>query len=412
MTEETLTHPLTAIPEKGFSTRCVHAGAARSKPYHALIEPIVQTSTFMFDDTDDVIAYQEARKKGTGTRIEYGRYGNPTVEAAERRVAELEHADGAIMFSSGMAAVTTALLTLLPGGSHLVMTDDCYRRTRQFCREFLGRLGVACTVVPMGDYAALEAAIRPETRLLVSETPTNPYLRVLDVEQFAEIARRRGVLSLVDATFATPVNQRPLDWGVDLVVHSGTKYLGGHNDLLAGFVAGSRDLLATLREGVNILGSVPDPQNAFLLVRGLKTLALRVGHQNRSGQLVAEFLERHPAVERVWYPGLASHPEHQVAARQMAGFGGVVSFNVKGDFDSTRFFLDALQIPYISPSLGGPESLVVQPALNTYYDLSAAQRREIGIEDNLVRLALGLEDPADLIADLDQALVRTVLCGQ
>lgn len=410
MFEEPLTHSLTAVLDQGLSTRCVHAGATRSKPYHALVEPIVQTSTFMFDDTADVIAYQEARMKGTGTRVEYGRYGNPTVEAAEKRLAGLEHADGSIMFSSGMTAVTTALLTLLPGGSHLVMTDDCYRRTRQFCREFLSRLGVTCTVVPMGDYDALEAAICPETRLLVSETPTNPYLRVLDVERFAEIARRRGVLSLVDATFATPINLRPLDFGVDLVVHSGTKYLGGHHDLLAGFVAGSRDLLATLREGVNILGGVPDPQNAFLLIRGLKTLALRVGHQNRSGQQVAEFLQKHPAVDRVWYPGLASHPEHEVASRQMAGFGGVVSFNVKGDFDSTRFFLDALQIPFISPSLGGPESLVVQPALNSYYDFTPEQRRKIGIEDNLVRLAVGLEDPADLIADLDQALVRTVLC--
>lgn len=392
-------------PQPGPSTRAVHAGTTRSKPYHALIEPIVQTATYTFENSADVCAFQEAHKLGQANgRQEYGRYGNPTVAAAEARLAALEGAQGAIMFASGMAAETSVLLALLSSGDHLIITDDCYRRTRQFIQEFLPRFGVTFSVAAMGDYAALEAAIQPNTRLLVSETPTNPYLRVLDVECFAAIARRHGLLSLVDSTFATPLNLRPLEWGVDLVIHSGTKYLGGHNDLLCGFVAGSAELIARLRDTAGIIGAIPDPQNAYLLLRGLKTLSLRVAHTNRSGQRVAEYLEQHLGVETVWYPGLPSHPDYEVAARQMDGFGGVVSFTIRGDVDTTSRFIDSLQIPYISPSLGGTESLVIQPALMSYYDYTPAQRLQLGIRDNLVRLALGLEDADDMIADLEQAL--------
>ena len=394
------------------ATRAVHAGERRQHSNHALVDPIYQTATYTFRDTADVCDFQQAHKDGhPGDRLEYGRYGNPTVAAAEERLAALEGAETAIQFSSGMSAITTALLGLCTttptaAGCHLVMTDDCYRRTRQFCVEFLSRLNVTTTVVPLGDYAALEAAIRPETRLLVSETPTNPYLRILDVERFAEIARRRGVISLVDSTFATPINLRPLEWGVDIVTHSATKYLGGHNDLLAGFLAGSRTLLQPLRDLGGVLGGVSDPNTAYLLIRGLKTLALRVEHQNRAGQQVAEYLEGHPAIERVWYPGLESHPQHRTAAAQMSGFGGVVSFQVSGGLEAASRFIDALHIPFISPSLGGAESLVIQPALMSYYDYTPEQRHKLGIADNLVRFALGLEDPADLIADIEQALAQ------
>jgi cystathionine gamma-synthase len=389
----------------GPSTRCVHAGSRREKPYHALIEPIVQTATYTFENSADVCEFQEAHGRGEAHgRQEYGRYGNPTVAAAEAKLAALEGAAGAIMLASGMAAETSVLLSLLSSGDHLVITDDCYRRTRQFVQEFLPRYGVSHTVVPLGDYAALERAIQPNTRLLVSETPTNPYLRVLDVERFAAIAQADGLVSVVDSTFATPINLRPLEWGVDLVIHSGTKYLGGHNDLLCGFVAGGAKLIDSLRQSIGVIGAIPDPQNAYLLLRGLKTLSLRVAHQNRSGQLVAEYLESRPEIETVWYPGLSSHPDYDVAVRQMEGFGGVVSFCVRGDVDTTSHFIDSLQIPYISPSLGGTESLVIQLALMSYYDYTTEQRRAVGIRDNLVRLALGLEDAADLIADLGQAL--------
>lgn len=402
--EEGLSREKPPTSERGPSTQAVHGGK-KPNPYHSLIEPVLQTATYTFEDTADLCSFMEARMWGqAGDRTEYGRYGNPTVAAAEARLAALEGAGDAVLFSSGMAAITTVLLAMLPTGAHLVITDDCYRRTRQFCATFLKRLGITCSVVPMGDYGALEKAIRPETRLLVSESPTNPYLRVLDLETLAGIARRHRVKTLVDATFATPFNVRPLEWGIDLVVHSATKYLAGHNDLLAGVVAGEAGLVASLRDALGVMGAISDPHNASLLVRGLKTLGLRIERQNQSGQAVAEFLEAHPAVERVWYPGLKSHPDHVVAADQMKGFGGVVSFTVRGDLEAASRVVDALQIPQLATSLGGPESLVSQPALMAHYDLSSEERRALGIRDNLIRLALGIEDTQDLIDDLEQAL--------
>jgi cystathionine gamma-synthase len=388
----------------GPSTQSVHAGR-KSNPYNAIADPVVQTATYTFENTAELCDFMEAKLWHLeGKQAEYGRYGNPTVSAAEARLAALEGAEDALLFSTGMAAITTVLLALLSKDSHVVITDDCYRQTRVFCQTFLKRYGIQCSLVPMGDYEALEQAIRPETRLILSESPTNPYLRVLDLERLGDIARRHKVKTLVDATFATPLNVRPIEWGVDLVVHSATKYLAGHNDLLAGVVAGERDQIIALRESLGVMGGISDPHNAGLLQRGLKTLGLRVERQNKNAEIVAEFLEAHCSVERVWYPGLASHPDHAVAATQMKGFGGVVSFTVRGDLKTTSRFIDALQIPLISPSLGGVESLVTQPALMSFYDLSTEERLKIGIRDNLVRLALGIEDVEDLIADLDQAL--------
>jgi cystathionine gamma-synthase len=367
--------------------------------------PIFQTATYTFEDTADLCAFMQARMWGLdGERTEYGRYGNPTVDAVEAKIAALEAGEAAALFASGMAAVTTSLLALLSAGNHLVITDDSYRRTRQFCLTFLKRLGITCTVTPAGDLAGLEAAIQPNTRLIVSESPTNPYLRVLDLEGLVEIARRHGVKTLIDSTFATPLNQRPLEFGVDLVLHSGTKYFSGHNDLLAGAVVGSQSLIALIRQSLWVLGAVIDPHSAYLLQRGLKTLALRVRRQNASAQVIAEFLEEHPRVRRVWYPGLASHPDHPVARRQMKGFGGVVSFEVEGDLEAASRLIDSVAIPIIAPSLGGVETLIEQPALMSYFELSSHERLELGIKDNLVRLSIGVEDPEDLLADLAQAL--------
>ncbi len=389
----------------GPSTRSVHAGSRRPYPFDAITMPVVQAATYTFKDTADLRAFMEARMWGTASgRTEYGRYGNPTVSEVEARLAALEGSRDALLFSSGMAAITTVLLAMLPTGAHVVITDDCYRRTRQFCVTFLKRLGIDCSIVPMGDYEALESSIRPRTRLLISESPTNPYLRVMDLERLGQIARTHRVKTLIDTTFATPLNVRPLEWGIDLVVHSATKYLAGHNDLLAGVITGKPSLVAALRDALGVMGAVPDPQNAALLLRGLKTLGLRVARQNQNGQTIAEFLESHPAVEQVWYPGLPSHPDHALAARQMNGFGGVVSFTVRGDLERTSRVIDALEIPLIAASLGGVESLVEQPALMSYYELSSEERAEIGIRDNLVRLSLGVEDPDDLILDLDRAL--------
>jgi cystathionine gamma-synthase len=389
----------------GFSTRAVHAGETRAKPYHALTTPIVQTSTFTFANTGDLVDFMEARLWGDETeRTEYGRYGNPTLAAVERKLADLDSGEAALLFSSGMAAVTTTLLTLLSAGSHVLMTDDCYRRTRQFITQFLNRYGVEATQVPVGDYEALEAAIRPNTRVILSESPTNPYLRVIDVPRLVEIARRHGLKTIIDSTFATPINQRPLEFGVDLVVHSATKYLGGHNDLLAGVVIGSEYMVAGLRETQGMVGAICDPNTAYLLLRGLKTLDLRVARQNDTGLKVARFLERHPVVRRVYYPGLSSHPDYAIAREQMNGFGGVVSFELNADLETTGRFVDALQIPYIGPSLGGVESLVGQVALVSYYELSSEERAEIGISDTLVRYAVGVENVDDLITDLARAL--------
>ncbi len=395
----------TRTREWGPSTNCVHANRMEN-PYHAVAQPIVQSATYSFKDSADLRQFMEARLWGDNVeaRVEYGRYGNPTVTAAEQRLAGLEGAGDAILFSSGMAAVTTVLLAMLPAGSHVVITNDCYRRTREFCNTFLPRLGIQTAVVPVSDYRAMDAAIQDNTRLLVSESPTNPYLRVLDLERFAAIARKHNVKSLVDSTFATPCNVRPLDYGIDLAVHSATKYLGGHNDLLAGVVAGEAGLIKSLRDILNVMGAISDPHNAGLLLRGLKTLALRIERQNQSGLAGAQYLEDHPMIERVWYPGLASHPDHEVAKQQMKGFGGVVSFNFKGDLEETARLVDALRIPQIAPSLGGVETLVEQTAMISYYEYSSEERLKVGIGDNLVRLSLGIEDTVDLIADLEQAL--------
>jgi cystathionine gamma-synthase len=390
-----------------FSTAAVHAGSRRRKPYHALTMPIVQTSVFTFEDTADMVAYQtDAIRQTVSEREEYGRYGNPTQYAAERKLAQLDGGETALLFSTGMGAITTTLLTLLSTGDHMIMTGDCYRRTRQFCESFLGRFGVELTVVAPGDYGAMEGAIRDTTKVLFSESPTNPYLRVLDLPRVVDLCKRDGLLLIVDSTLATPYNQRPLEFGADLVTHSATKYLGGHNDLLAGVVVGSQGLLRQIKHSRGVMGGIVDPNTCYLLLRGLKTLGLRMERYNQTGMEVAEFLQGHPRARRVFYPGLASHPDHLIAGQQMAGFGGMVSFEVEGDLDSASEVVDALRIPYIGPSFGGPESLVEQPALQAYFELTTEQRLAVGIRDELIRYSLGLEDSSDLIADLEQALAR------
>jgi cystathionine gamma-synthase len=391
---------------QGASTRAVHGGERRAKAFNSLTEPVVQTATYTFRNTQDLIDFMERKTWGDGDdREEYGRYGNPTVAAVERKLAALDGGDDAVLYASGMNAVTSVLLTILPAGAHIVMTDDCYRRTRQFCLTFLKRFGIETTVVPMGDYAAMEAAIIPKkTRIIISESPTNPYLRVADLERVADLGKRYKVLTFIDSTFATPINQRPLEWGIDLVMHSATKYLSGHNDILAGVVIGRGDRIKALRDSRGVLGGVADPHAAYLLDRGIKTLGVRMGQQNANAFAVAQYLESHPAIDRVWYPGLPSHPDHAVAADQMVGFGGVVTFEVKGDLKITSDFIDRLHIPFIAPSLGGVESLIEQPALMSYYEKTTEERLELGMKDNLVRFAVGIEDTDDLLNDLEQAL--------
>jgi cystathionine gamma-synthase len=386
----------------GDSTRAVHGGERASPASDAVPTPIFQTSTFWFRDSAELRDYQEGRRP----RDEYGRYGNPTWRAVERKLCELEGAEQAVLFASGMCAATTLFLAQLPRGSHLIVTSDCYRRTRQFIQQYLVKLDVETTVIDPADTKQLADAIRDGTRLFFTESPTNPYLRVIDVAEAARVAHARGVEVVIDSTFASPVNHRALADGADYVIHSATKYLGGHNDLLCGVVLGTGERMAKVREAAGVLGGVPDAHAAWLLLRGLKTLALRMQRHNENGMAVARFLEAHPRVRRVWYPGLESHPDFAVAKRTLSGFGGVVTFEVDADLEGAMRFVDACRIPYIAPSLGGVESLVEMPVLMSFWDVDPTVRRGLGITDSLVRLSCGIEDAADLIADLEQALAR------
>jgi cystathionine gamma-synthase len=382
------------------STRSVHAGERGHQPADSITIPIFQTSTYWFKDSAELQAYQEGRL----ARDEYGRYGNPTWRAVERKLADLEGAEDAVLFASGMCALTTTMLALLNRGDHLIITSDCYRRTRQFCAEYLTKMDIRTTVLQPGNLVELRDGICDNTRIFFTELPTNPYLRVIDLPEAVRISHDRGVIVIVDSTLATPINHRPLEYDADLVLHSATKYLGGHNDLLAGAVAGPGTIIQALRKAVGVLGGVTTSHNAYLLLRGMKTLSLRMARHSDNAMRVAKMLEIHPRVRRVFYPGLASHPDHEAASRLMKGFGGLVSFEVDGDFEATVRFVDRCRIPYLAPSLGGVESLIEMPVLMSYWDTPKPERERFGITDSLVRLACGIEDPDDLIADLNQAL--------
>ncbi|MHC4617581.1 MAG: trans-sulfuration enzyme family protein [Planctomycetota bacterium] len=382
------------------STRAVHAGEPRKKYADSLTTPIIQTSTYTFRNSK---AIEDYTKKGK-EHFEYGRYGNPTAKIAEARLADLEGAEDCVVFSSGMSAITTTILALVKSGDHIVITDDSYKKTLEFCKSYLKQFNIECTIVPFGDYEILENAIKSNTRFIFSESPTNPYLNIFDLVKIKKIADRHKVLTLIDSTFSTPVNQRPIEFGMDLVLQSATKYLGGHNDILAGAVLGKRDLIDTIRSLHKSMGGTIDPHCCYLLLRGLKTFPLRVQRQNESALKIARFLEGHPRIKKVYYPFLESHRHYKVAKQQMAGGGGVVTFDIKGNVNTAKRFLDALKLCYIGPSLGGVETLITHPALVSYYDYSRKDRYELGITDTLFRLAAGVEDVEDIIEDLDRAL--------
>jgi cystathionine gamma-synthase len=387
--------------EPGTSTLAVHAGESRQKAVHSITDPIVCASTYTFTSTQAVIEYIEQKQD----REEYGRYGNPGEKVVERKLAALEGGEEAILYASGMAAIVGLLMTKLNAGDEVVFFDECYHRSREFCSKHLSRFGVVTRQVKACDYAAMAAAINPRTKLLVSESPTNPHLSVVDLEQFAHLGRQHRVETLIDATLATPYNAQPLQYGVDYVLHSATKYLGGHNDLLAGVIIGSREKLEPVRKLRGIMGAINSPHNIYLLERGLKTFELRMQRHNANGQAVAEFLASHPRVERVYYPGLKSHPYYDVARRQMRGFGGLVTFIVRGaNWKQTAAVVDAAKLARIAPSLGGVESLIEQPLVMSYYEVPVEDRQRFGIPDNMIRLSCGIENTEDLIEDLRQAL--------
>lgn len=387
----------------GFSTQAVHAGEDRQKPGHAITDAIFCAATYTFADTEEAIRFVAEKQP----REEYARYGNPSEKVAERKLAALEGGQAGLLYSSGMSAVAGLFLAKLRAGDEVVLFDECYHRTRELLRKHLGKFGVVTHLVPACDYDAMEAAVNANTRLLLSESPTNPHLSVVDIERFVAIGRRHAVETVIDSTLATPYNLRPLEYGVDYVVHSLTKYLAGHNDMLGGSVVGSEEKIEPLRKLRGVFGMVNSPHNVYLLLRGLKTFELRMNRHNENGLALAEFLESHPRVEKVYYPGLRSHRDHEVARRTMRGFGGLVTFLVKdADQRRTADVVDAVRIPRIGPSLGGVESLIEQPIVMSYHDFTMEQRRAIGIPDNMIRVACGIENPEDLIADFRQALDR------
>ncbi len=390
----------------GWATTAIHGPGRRPKAHHAVSTPIVQTSNYYFDSLADVREFMAAKSEGRIIReAEYGRYGNPTQEETERKLAALEGADRAVLFSSGMSAVLVTLMTYLRRNEHVLFTSDCYRQTRDFATKVLQRLGVPYSFAePAAD--AIEAAVRPDTKIIFTESPTNPYLRCVDIPKIVEIAKRHGCITVIDSTLATPYNIRPLEMGIDIVVQSATKYFGGHNDLLAGVAMGSKAVMDEVFAMNKMFGATPDPLTCFLLERGLKTFAMRMEVHNRNGLAVARALEAHPKIERVWYPGLPSHPDHKIAMEQMRGHGSVITFLVRGGNEETVRFIDSLDLFLITPSLGGTESLVTQMALMSFFDYPEEERLRIGMVDNLVRIALGCEDVEDLIADLQQALDR------
>ncbi len=383
---------------KRLSSISVHGGENRI--FESVTTPIVQTSTYFFKDTHQIKAFIE----GKYHHYEYGRYNNPTREAAERKLAALEGGEHCILFDSGMSAVAATILGYVESGDHVILTDDCYRQTMQFIEAVLPRFNVNATIVPIRDYNGMENSIRPETRLIFSESPTNPYLNILDIRRIAEMGKDHKVVTVIDSTFGTPYNQRPLELGIDIVIHSGTKYFGGHNDILIGAVIGEESVLSPIREYQRIVGGVPDPHGCYLLIRGLKSCAVRMEHVNASAMKVAEFLEGHSMVRRVYYPGLPSHQDYQLASRQMKGFGAVVTFEINGEWEETEKFLNGLELCLLAPSFGGPETLVTHPASMSYYSMSREERIKQGILDELIRVAVGLEDTQDIIDDLNQAL--------
>jgi cystathionine gamma-lyase len=377
-----------------FATRCIHAGQEPDPTTGAVMMPIYATSTYV------------QQSPGVNKGYDYARTKNPTRMAFERCIADLEGGSAGFAFASGLAAISTTL-ECLDHGSHVISVDDLYGGSRRLFERVRKRsMGLEVSYLDLADLGAIEAAIRPNTRLIWVETPTNPLLKLVDLERVAAIARRRGIWAVADNTFASPYVQRPLEHGFDLVVHSTTKYLNGHSDMVGGvaIVADNADLAERLKFLQNAVGAIQGPFDSFLALRGLKTLALRMERHCASALKIAAWLERHPKVRRVFYPGLASHPQHALAKKQMRAFGGMISAELNGTLDDARRFLERCQLFALAESLGGVESLIEHPALMTHGSVPADVRATLGISDTLVRLSVGIEDPDDLIADLDAAL--------
>ena len=386
--------------EPGLSTLCVWGGEEASYADGVTVPPVVQGVTYAFDDLEEWKAVGRGERPG----YVYSRNTNPTVDVFERKMAVLEGADAATSFSTGMAAVSGALFALLKPGSRVVSVTHTYGGTNRIFTEFLPRYGVDVDLVDTSDHDAIEASIARGCDLVYLESPANPTLRILDITRLAEAAHEAGALVIADNTFATPVNQRPLRLGADLVLHSATKFIGGHSDVMGGVICGHPDLVRRIFQYREINGASLGPQSASLLIRGIKTLDLRVGRQNATALQIARHLARHQAVDEVFYPGLETHPLHDVAAKQMSGFGGVLSFTLRAGDEALGPFLGSLRYAHRAASLGSVGTLVGPPAVTSHVELTAEQRAALGIPESLIRYSVGIEDVEDLIADLDRAL--------
>jgi cystathionine beta-lyase/cystathionine gamma-synthase len=386
--------------EKGRATALIHAGEIDRAAVAPLTTPIYETTTFVFDSAEEVAAYNEGRS----AKHLYSRYTNPTVIAAERKLAALDRAEAALLFSSGQGATTTILMAHLRAGDEVVCSAAIYGGTLHLLEDILARFGVTPRFVSLDELANPAALFTDRTRVVWFESPINPTLRCVDVKAIADACRARGVLSVIDNTFASPINQQPLALGVDLAMQSVTKYLNGHSDVTGGMVAGPAALVAPIEKARRQLGTVMDPHPAYALGRGLKTLPLRVAQHNANALAVATFLSDDRRVSRVYYPGLPSHPDHGIARRQMSGSGGMVTFDLDGSYERAARVYDRLQVIKRAASLGGIESLISMPVLTSQWGHTDQQLRAAGVTRGMLRLSVGLEDAADLIADLDQAL--------
>lgn len=385
----------------GFSTRAVHAGHPEGMEGSTVI-PVFQTAAFSFSSSEEAVKRFEL-----GEGYVYSRYGNPTVRSVEEKVASLEGAEDAVLFGSGMSAILVSILSLVKSGDHLISEESIYGGTYTLFNEILPRYGIEVSFVDSLDDGQLEGALKPNTRVLFLESPGNPLLKCLPLEKLASFAKGKGIISVVDSTFATPYFQNPLQLGCDLVVHSATKFLGGHGDLTAGVVAGPRSLLDPMRKLFHRhLGTVISPWEAFLLGRGICTLSLRMERSAHNAMLVSQWLSLRKEVSAVYYPGLKSFPQHEIARSQMRGFGGVLAFELKGGYRAAEKFQDSLKLISRVASLGDVQTLVTHPASSSHRMLSPEERKKRGISDGLVRLSVGIEDSQDLINDIEQALAR------
>jgi methionine-gamma-lyase len=384
----------------GPQTQSIHAGEPQKQGVGAPVGlEICRTSTFTFASTEEMKRWAEGKSKA----YIYTRYGNPTLSIAEKKIATLEGAEAAVVMASGMAAISCALLSALKAGDEVISTAQLYGGSYRLMRDIFPDMGIGVKRVPT-SLEGIEKQVTPRTKVLYVETPTNPTLRLVDLHKALAFARKHRLVSIMDNTFATPILQKPIEMGFDMVVHSATKYMGGHSDVIAGAVAGSRQWMDRVKHMVIYLGGSMDPEAAFLLIRGMKTLAMRVERQCANAMAVARFLEKHPKIAAVHYPGLKSHPDHALAKKQMRGFGSMLAFDLKGGLPAARRFCDRVRLFLLAASLGGVESLVVLPIYTSHYNMSAAELADCGVTPGTVRVSVGLEDPGDLIADLKQAL--------